>query len=176
MKRGILLGLVLAVSLVFACVSKAEDCVYIGKTPVCIGMKKKAVINALVEEYEMQAKLEEDGKASQDIWLLRAKSGSLGEEMKGIIEFQDGRVKGAYKSWGRFDAADQLFDVLFQLLSKCTAEGNGRLEVSLHEIPLKPGSDWKQIKLKFSANEIEIKKLSDRDGATIVLDENLRQE
>ncbi len=176
MKRGIILGLVLAVSLVSGKASRADDCVFIGKTPVCIGMKKKEVINALVKEYDMQAKMEEDGKASEDIWLLRAKSGSLGEEMKGIIEFQDGRVKGAYKSWGRFDSADQLFDVVFQLLSKCTEGGKGRAEVSLHEIPLKPGSDWKQIKVKFSANEIEIKKISDRDGATVVLDENLRQE
>jgi hypothetical protein len=176
MKRGIVLGLILAGSFAFGNHTNADDCVYIGKTPVCIGMKKKAVINALVEEYDMQAKMEEDGKASEDIWLLRTKSGGLGEEMKGIIEFRDGKVRSAYKSWGSFHAADQLFDVVFQLLSKSTEEGKGKPEISLNEIPLNPGSDWKQIKIKFSAKEIEIKKISDRDGATIVLDENLRKE
>ena len=103
-------------------------------------------------------------------------AGALGEQMKGIIEFDDGLVKSAYKSWGSFDSADQLFDVVFQLLTKSTEEGKGRPEISLHEIPLKPGADWKQIKIKFSTKEIEIKKISDRDGATIVLDENLRAE
>ena len=176
MKQGIVLGLVLVVMFVLGSHAKAEDCLHIGNTPVCVGMKKKAVINALVEEYDMQAKMEEDGKASEDIWLLRTKSGGLGEQMKGIIEFDDGRVKSAYKSWGSFDSADQLFDVVFQLLTKSTEEGKGRPEVSLHEIPLKPGADWKQIKIKFSAKEIEIKKISDRDGATIVLDENLRSD
>ena len=78
MKRGIILGLILAVSFASGNASGAEDCVFIGKTPVCIGMKKKEVVNALVTEYDMQAKMEEDGKASEDIWLLRAKSGSLG--------------------------------------------------------------------------------------------------
>ena len=112
--------------------------------------------------------MEEDGKASEDIWLLRTKSGAMAEQMKGIIEFHDGRVESAYKSWGSFDSADQLFDVVFQLLTKSTEEGKGRPEISLHEIPLKPGADWKQIKIKFSAKEIEIKKISDRDGATIV--------
>jgi len=176
MRRGIAIGLALAVSFVFGNHAKAEDCLYIGNTSVCVGMKKKAVINALVEEYDMQAKMEEDGKASEDIWLLRTKSGGLGEQMKGIIEFHDGRVKSAYKSWGSFESADQLFDAIFQLLTKSTEQGKGRPEVSLHEIPLKPGADWKQIKIKFSAKEIEIKKISDRDGATIVLDENLRSD
>lgn len=176
MKRAIFLGLVLATLFVFVNVTNADECVYIGNTPVCIGMKKKALINALVEEYEMQAKMEEDGKASEDIWLLRTKSGGVGEEMKGIIEFHKGRVRSAYKSWGSFQSADQLFDVVFQLLTKSTEEGKGRPEISLHEIPLKPGADWKQIKIKFSAKEIEIKKISDRDGATVVLDENLRKE
>ncbi len=176
MKRGIVLGLVLAAGFVFCSDTKADDCIYIGETSVCIGMKKKAVLNALVKEVDMQAKMEEDGKASEDIWLLRTKSGGLGEEMKGIIEFHDGRVRSAYKSWGSFDSADQLFDVVFQLLSKSTEEGKGKPEISLHAIPLKPGSDWKQIKIKFSAKEIEIKKISDRDRATIVLDETLRKE
>ncbi len=176
MRRGIALGLALAVSFVLGNHAKAEDCLHIGNTPVCVGMKKKAVINALVEEYDMQAKMEEDGKASEDIWLLRTKSGGLGEQMKGIIEFHDGRVKSAYKSWGSFDSADQLFDVVFQLLTKSTEDGKGRPEISLHEIPLKPGADWKQIKIKFSAKEIEIRKISDRDGATIVLNENLRSD
>ena len=176
MKQGIVLGLILVVMFVLGTHAKAEDCLHIGNTPVCVGMKKKAVINALVEEYDMQAKMEEGGKASDDIWLLRTKSGGLGDQMKGIIEFHDGRVKSAYKSWGSFDSADQLFDVVFQLLTKSTEEGKGRPEISLHEIPLKPGADWKQIKIKFSAKEIEIKKISDRDGATIVLDENLRSD
>lgn len=176
MRRGIALGLALAVSFVPGNHAKAEDCLHIGNTPVCVGMKKKAVINALVEDYDMQAKMEEDGKASEDIWLLRTKSGGLGEQMKGIIEFHDGRVKSAYKSWGSFDSADQLFDVVFQLLTKSTEDGKGRPEISLHEIPLKPGADWKQIKIKFSAKEIEIRKISDRDGATIVLNENLRSD
>jgi hypothetical protein len=177
MKRGAVLGFVLAGAFVFAGVANAEQCVYIGNTPVCIGMKKKAVVNALVEEYEMQAKMEEDGKQSEDIWLLRTKAGGLGEQMKGIIEFHDGRVRSAYKSWGSFESADQLFDVVFQLLSKATEEGRkDRPEVSLHQIPLKAGSDWKQIKIKFAAKEIEIKKISDRDGATVILDENLREE
>jgi hypothetical protein len=176
MRRGIAIGLALAVSFVLGNHAKAEDCLHIGNTPVCVGMKKKAVINALVEEYDMQAKMEEDGKASEDIWLLRTKSGALGEQMKGIIEFHDGRVKSAYKSWGSFDSADELFDVIFQLLTKSTEDGKGRPEISLHEIPLKPGADWKQIKIKFSAKEIDIKKISDRDGATIVLDENLRSD
>jgi hypothetical protein len=176
MKRAILLGFVLSALFVLGSEAVADECIYIGNTPVCIGMKKKAVINALVEEYEMQAKMEEDGKASEDIWLLRTKSGGLGEEMKGIIEFHNGRVRSAYKSWGSFESADLLFDVVFQLLSKSTEEGKGTPEISLHEIPLKPGSDWKQIKIKFSGKEIEIKKISDRDGATIVLDENLRKE
>jgi hypothetical protein len=176
MKTGAVLGFVLAGVVGFVGVANAEECIYIGNTPVCIGMKKKAVINALVEEYEMQAKMEEDGKASEDIWLLRTKSGGLGEQMKGIIEFHKGKVRSAYKSWGSFDSADQLFDVIFQLLSKATEEGKDRPEVSLHEIPLKPGSDWKQIKIKYAAKEIEIKKISDRDGATVVLDENLREE
>ena len=174
MRRRIALGLALAVSFVLGNHAKAEDCLHIGNTPVCVGMKKKALINALVEEYDMQAKMEEDGKASEDIWLLRTKSGPLGEQMKGIIEFHDGRVKSAYKSWGSFDSADQLFDVVFQLLMKSSEEGKGRPEISLHELPLKPGADWKQIKIKFSSKEIEIKKISDRDGVTIVLDENLR--
>jgi len=100
MKRGIVLGLVLAAGFVFCSDTKADDCIYIGETSVCIGMKKKAVLNALVKEVDMQAKMEEDGKASEDIWLLRTKSGGLGEEMKGIIEFHDGRVRSAYKSWG----------------------------------------------------------------------------
>lgn len=176
MKEEFVLGLVLAVTFVMSGYSEAEDCLHIGNTPVCVGMKKKAVINALVEEYDMQAKMEEDGKASGDIWLLRTKSGGLGEQMKGIIEFHDGRVRSAYKSWGRFDSADQLFDVLFQLLTQSVEEGKGRPEISLHEIPLKPGADWKQIKIKFSGKEIELKKITDRDGATIVLDENLRTE
>lgn len=176
MRRGIALGLALAVSFVFGNQAKAEDCLHIGNTPVCVGMKKKAVINALVEEYDMQAKMEEDGKASEDIWLLRTKSGGPGDQMKGIIEFHDGRVKSAYKSWGSFDSADQLFDVVFQLLTESTEDGKGRPEISLHEIPLKPGTDWKQIKIKFSAKEIEIRKISDRDGATIVLNENLRSD
>ena len=176
MKQGIVLGLVLVVMLVLGSHAKAEDCLHIGNTPVCVGMKKKAVINALVEEYDMQAKMEEDGKASEDIWLLRTKSGGLGENMKGIIEFHDGKVRSAYKSWGSFQSADQLFDVIFQLFSKSTEEGKARPEISLHEIELKPGSDWKQIKIKFSGKEIEIKKISDRDGATVVLDENLRKE
>ena len=166
----------LAVSFVLGNHAKAEDCLHIGNTPVCVGMKKKAVINALVEECDMQAKMEEDGKASEDVWLLRTKSGVLGEQMKGIIEFHDGRVKSAYKSWGSFDSADELFDVIFQLLTKSTEDGKGRPEISLNEIPLKPGADWKQIKIKFSAKEIEIKKITDRDGATIVLDENLRSD
>jgi len=139
-------------------------------------MKKKAVIQALVKEYEMQARMEEDGKASEDIWILRTKSGGLGEEMKGIIEFQDGKVRSAYKSWGSFQRADQLFDVLFLLLSTAAGEGKDRPEISLHEIPLKPGADWKQIRIRLSAREIEIKKISDRDTATIMLDENLRKE
>ena len=176
MKRAIFLGFVLSILFVIGNETNADECVYIGNTPVCIGMKKKALLNALVKEYDMQAKMEEDGKASEDIWLLRTKSGGLGEQMKGIIEFHDGRVRSAYKSWGSFQAADQLFDVVFQLLSKSAEEGRNRPEISLHEIPLKPGSDWKQIKIKFSAKEIEIKKISDRDGATVVLDENLRQE
>ena len=154
--------------------ASADECIYIGNTPVCIGMKKKDVINALVEEYDMQAKMEEDGKASEDIWLLRTKSGGLGEEMKGIIEFHDGKVRSAYKSWGSFETADQLFDVIFQLLSKSTEKERSQPEISIHEIPLKPGSDWKQIKIKLSGKEIEIKKISDQDGATIVLDENLK--
>jgi hypothetical protein len=176
MKRGVVFGLVFPVMFVLGNHAKAEDCLHIGNTPVCVGMKKKAVINALVEEYDMQAKMEGDGKASEDIWLLRAKSGVLGEQMKGIIEFHDGRVKSAYKSWGSFDSADQLFDVVFQLLMKSTEEGKGKPEISLHEIPLKPGADWKQIKIKFSAKEIEIKKITDRDGAVIVLDENLKSD
>lgn len=96
--------------------------------------------------------------------------------MKGIIEFRDGRVRNAYKSWGSFQRADQLFDVVFQLLSRSTEEGKNKPEVSLHEISLKPGSDWKQIKIKYASKEIEIKKISDRDKATVVLDENLREE
>ncbi len=176
MRRRVVFGLILAIVFVLGNHAKAEDCLDIGNTPVCVGMKKKAVINALVKEYDMQAKMEEDGKASEDIWLLRTKSGGMGEQMKGIIEFHDGRVRSAYKSWGSFDSADQLFDVVFQLLMKSTEEGKGKPEVSLHEIPLKPGTDWKQIKIKFSGKEIEIKKISDRDGATIVLDENLRKE
>jgi len=176
MKRGIVLGFVLVTFFVFGNDTNADDCIYIGSTPVCIGMKKKAVVNALVEEYDMQAKMEEDGKASEDIWLLRTKSGGLGANMKGIIEFHDGKVRSAYKSWGSFQSADQLFDVVFQLFSKSTEEGKDRPEISLHEIELKPGSDWKQIKIKFSGKEIEIKKISDRDGATVVLDENLRKE
>jgi hypothetical protein len=174
MKRGVVLPIVLAALWVFGEDTNADECIYIGNTPVCIGMKKKDVINALVEEYDMQAKMEEDGKASEDIWLLRTKSGGLGEEMKGIIEFRDGKVRSAYKSWGSFQTADQLFDVVFQLLSKSTEEGKSHPEISIHEIQLKPGSDWKQIKIKLSGKEIEIKKISDRDGATIVLDENLR--
>jgi hypothetical protein len=174
MRRGLVLGLVLAGSILLGRHAGAEDCLHIGNTPVCVGMKKKAVLNALVEEYDMQAKMEEDGKASEDIWLLRSKSGGLGEQMKGIIEFHDGRVRSAYKSWGSFDSAGELFDVVFQLLAKSMEEGKGAPEVSLHEIPLKPGADWKQIKIKLSAKEIEIKKISDRDGTTIVLDENLR--
>ncbi len=176
MKRAIVFGLFLAALFVFVSSTMAEDCLYVGKTPVCIGMKKKAVINALVAEYDMRAKMEEDGKASEDIWLLRTKSGGLGEEMKGIIEFDDGRVRSAYKSWGRFDDADQLFDVIFQLLSTSKDAEKVRPEIVLNEIALQPGSDWKQIKIKFDAKEIEIKKISDRDGATIVLDENLRKE
>ncbi len=176
MKRGILPGLFLAVSCLFGGEAMADDCVYLGKTPVCLGMKKKAVIDALVEAYDMQAKMQEDSKASQDIWLLRTKSGAVAEEMKGIIEFRDGRVRSAYKSWGSFASADQLFDVIFQLLSKSTSEGEAGPEISLHEVPLKPGTDWKQIKIKYSAHEIEIKKISGRDGTTIVLDENLRAE
>ena len=176
MKRGIVLGFVLVTFFVFGKDTNAEDCIYIGNTPVCIGMKKKAVINALVEEYDMQEKREDDGKESEDIWLLRTKSGGLGEHMKGIIEFDDGKVRGVYKSWGSFQRADQLFDVIFQLFSKSKEEGKDRPEISLHEIELKPGSDWKQIKIKYSGKEIEIKKISDRDGATVVLDENLRKE
>jgi len=176
MKRGVVLAFVLASFIGPVCAAEAEECIYIGNTPVCIGMKKKAVINALVEEYELQAKMEEDGKSSEDIWLLRTKTGELGEQMKGIIEFHDGKVRSAYKSWGSFRRADQLFDVVFQLLSRSTEGGKNRPEVSLHEIPLKPGSDWKQIKIKYASKEIEIKKISDRDGATVVLDENLRQE
>jgi hypothetical protein len=178
MKKGIVPGLLLAVSCLIGGEAMADDCIYLGSTPVCIGMKKKAVIDALVEAYDMQAKMEEDSKASEDIWLLRTKSGAVGEEMKGIIEFQEGRVRGAYKSWGSFDSADQLFDVIFQLLSKSTSEGGkARPEISLHEIPLKPGTDWKQIKIRFSAQEIEIKKISDReDGTAVVLDETLRAE
>jgi hypothetical protein len=176
MKRGIVLGVVLVTFFVFGNDTNADDCIYIGSTPVCIGMKKKAVVNALVEEYDMQAKMEEDGKASEDIWLLRTKSGGLGEHMKGIIEFHEGKVRSAYKSWGSFQSAEQLFDVVFQLFSESTEEGKDRPEISLHEIELKPGSDWKQIKIKFSGKEIEIKKISDRDGATVVLDENLRKE
>ena len=125
MRRGVALGLALAVSFLLGNLAKAEDCLYIGNTPVCVGMKQKAVINALVEEYDMQAKMEEDGKASEDIWLLRTKSGALGEQMKGIIEFRSGRVKSAYKSWGSFDSADQLFDVLFQLLIEIHGGGEG---------------------------------------------------
>jgi len=176
MKRGIVLGFVLVTFFLYGNDTNADDCVYIGSTPVCIGMKKKAVVNALVEEYDMQAKMEEDGKASEDIWLLRTKSGGLGENMKGIIEFHNGKVRSAYKSWGSFQSADQLFDVVFQLFSKSAEEGKARPEILLHEIELKPGSDWKQIKIKFSGKEIEIKKISDRDGATVVLDENLRKE
>ena len=176
MKRTIFLGFVLAALLVFGNETKADECVYIGNTPVCIGMKKKAVLNALVKEYEMQAKMEEDRKASEDIWLLRTKSGGLGEQMKGIIEFHDGKVRSAYKSWGSFDSAQQLFDVLFQLLERSKQEGKERPEISLHEIPLNPDSNWQQIKIKLSAKEIEIKKISDRDGATVVLDENLRKQ
>lgn len=176
MKRGIVLCFVLAGFFAPARAANAEDCIYIGNTPVCIGMKKKAVINALIEEYELQAKMEENGKASEDIWLLRTKTGGLGDEMKGIIEFRDGRVRSAYKSWGSFHRADQLFDVVFQLLSKSTEEGKSRPEVSLNEILLKPGSDWKQIKIKYAAKEIEIKKISDGDKATVVLDENLKEE
>jgi hypothetical protein len=176
MKTGMVFGWILAVFFVLGSHATAEDCIYIGETAVCIGMKKKAVINALVEEYDMQAKMEENGKASEDIWLLRTKSRGLGDEMKGIIEFHDGRVRSAYKNWGSFDSAGPLFDVLFQLLSKYTEQGKSEPEISLHEIPLKPGSDWKQIKIKFAGKEIEVKKISDRDGATIVLDENLRKE
>ncbi len=175
MKRAIVLGFVLSIFFVFCGEAKADECIYIGNAPVCIGMKKKAVLNALVEEYDMQAKMEEDGKASEDIWLLRAKSGGLAEGMRGIIEFRDGRLSSAYKNWGRFDSASELFDVVFQLLSKSTEEGKGRPMISLDEIPLKPGSDWKQIKIKFAAKEIEIKKISDRNGTTVVLDENLRE-
>jgi hypothetical protein len=176
MKRGIVLGLVLVTFFVFGNDTNADDCIYIGSTPVCVGMKKKAVVNALVEEYDMRAKMEEDGKASEDIWLLRTKTGGLGEHVKGIIEFQNGKVQGAYKSWGSFQSADQLFDVVFELFLKSKEAGKDRPEISLHEIELKPGSDWKQIKIKFSGKEIEIKKISDRDGATVVLDENLRKE
>jgi len=114
MKRAIFLGFVLSILFVIGNETNADECVYIGNTPVCIGMKKKALLNALVKEYDMQAKMEEDGKASEDIWLLRTKSGGLGEQMKGIIEFHDGRVRSAYKSWGSFQAADQLFDVVFR--------------------------------------------------------------
>ena len=174
MKRAIFLGCILSSLFLFGNDTNADECVYIGNTPVCIGMKKEALINALVKEYDMQAKMEEDGKASEDIWLLRTRSGSLGEEMKGVIEFHNDRVRSAYKSWGSFQSADQLFDVVFHLLSKSKEEGKVRPEIFLHEIPLKPGSDWKQIKIKFSAKEIEIKKISDRDGATVVLHENLR--
>ncbi len=174
MKRAILLGFVVSVFGVFCHEAMADECIYIGNAPVCIGMKKKVVLNALVKEYDMQAKMEEDGKASEDIWLLRAKSGGMAEGMRGIIEFHDGRLSSAYKNWGRFDSTSQLFDVIFQLLSKSTEDGKGRPEISLSEIPLKPGSDWKQIKIKFAAKEIEIKKISERDGATVVLDENLR--
>ena len=176
MKRAIFLGFVLSTLFVLGNQTNADDCIYIGNTPVCIGMKKKALIDALVKEYDMQAKMEEDGKASEDIWLLRTKSGGMGEQMKGIIEFHDGRVRSAYKSWGSFLSADQLFDAVFQLLERSQEEGRKRPDISLHEIPLKPGSDWKQIKIKLSAKEIEIKKISDRDGVTVVLDENLRQE
>jgi hypothetical protein len=176
MKRGIVLGSVLVTFFVFGKDTNAEDCIEVGSTPVCIGMKKKAVINALVEEYDMREKREDDEKESEDIWLLRTKSGGLGEHMKGIIEFHDGKVRGVYKSWGSFQRADQLFDVIFQLFSKSKEEGKDKPEISLHEIELKPGSDWKQIKIKFSGKEIEIKKISDRDGATVVLDENLRKE
>ncbi len=176
MKRRIVFGFFCALSMVFGSSTMAEECLYIGKTPVCIGMKKKAVINALVEEYDMRAKMEEDGKASEDIWLLRTKEGGLREEMKGIIEFDDGRVSSAYKSWGRFDDADQLFDVLFQILSTSKGTEKERPEISLHEMALQPGSDWKQIKIRFDAKEIEIKRISDRDGSTVVLDENLRKD
>ena len=67
MKRGIVLLFVLVIVFVFVSDTYADDCIYIGGTPVCIGMKKKAVVNALVKEYDMRAKMEEDGKASEDI-------------------------------------------------------------------------------------------------------------
>ncbi len=175
MKRGILAGIVLVVSGMFGLEAVADDCLYIGGTPVCIGMKKDAVIRALVKEYDMKSKVEQDGKASQDIWLLRSRSPELGEEMKGIIEFDRGRVKGAYKSWGSFESAEQLFDVVFHLLAEMTKEGDRRPTITVHEIPLKPGADWKQIKIGFPAKEIEIKKVTDRDGSVVILDESLKR-